>query len=212
MIKRQIKDWLNTGGSFQKGYKLFQLSGGQSVDLAKILDKKFISSKDKALLRDLLDQLLQTLPDEVAPLALAEVAMSEPTSIVLLREEGKKLKKRESFVHAHLVAEAFGNADQGKLYEFAKEMMEDIHPQLDDVYDTIRSFEKDGTLPADEKQKIIEDTILKMNKKKNMQTRLYRLQKWLKDPAISEEQKTAYQREIEEKEQSIKDIKELLGL
>lgn len=178
----------------------------------RLARKRFVGSADKAILRKHLQELAATLPDEVDTVSAVEVALKEPTSIMLLREEGRKLKKRESFVHAHLVAEAFAEADEKKLYQLAREMMEELHPRLDEVYDTIRDYEKDGTLPPDEKQQVIAEAVEKMSKRTNMRTRIYRLQKRLKDPELSAEDRAAYEQEIKEKEVAITEIEDFLGL
>lgn len=212
MIKRQIQNWINKGGSFAEGYQLFQVSGARSALLNKIAQKNFVGSADKAILRKQLEEIAAALPDEVKQTLAAQVALKEPNSIILLREEGRKMKKRESFVHAHLVAEAFAEADPAKLFELAKEMMEDIHPRLDDIYDTIREYERDGTLPPDEKQKVIADAVKKMSRRDNMRTRIYRLRKMLKDPELPDEDRQRYEAEITEKEQGIKEIENFLGL
>jgi len=212
MIKRQIQDWLDKGGSFAQGCQLFDVAGGRSAVLDRLRKKRFVGSADKDILRKLLQDLAQAMPDSPAPTQLAEIALQEPTSILILREEGRKLKKRESFVHAHLVAEAFGEADHKKLYELAHEMMIDIHPRLDEVYDTIRDYERDGTLPPDEKQKVISEAVEKMSKRTNMRTRIYRLRKELKKKDLPDEDRQRYEAEIQEKETAIAEIEEFLGL
>lgn len=211
MIKRQIQEWLKNGGSFAQGCQLFDVAGGRSSALNRLRKKRFVSSADKDLLRKLLKDLLNSLPD-LPPLQLAEVALQEPTSVLMLREEGKKLKKRESFVHAQLVSEAFAEANEKKLYYQAREMMEEIHPRLDDIYDTIREYEQDGVLPPDEKQKVISDAVEKMNKRTNMRTRIYRLGKKLKNKNLPSEDRQRYEEEIKEKEASIVEIEQFLGL
>lgn len=212
MIKRQIQDWLDKGGSFAKGCQLFDIAGGRSAQLYRLRQKRFVGTADKEFLRKQLQALATYLPDSPDANQVAKIALQEPTSILMLRDEGRKLKKRESFIHAHLVAEAFAEADQKNLFQLAKEMMEDIHPRLDDVYDTIRDYERDGTLPPDEKQKVIAEAVEKMSKRTNMRTRIYRLQKRLKDPDLSDEDRAAYEEEIKEKEASIEEIEEYLGL
>lgn len=212
MIKRQIQDWLDKGGSFAKGCQLFDIAGGRSAQLDRLRQKRFVGTADKEFLRKQLQALATHLPDSPDADQVAKIPLQEPTSILMLRDEGRKLKKRESFIHAHLVAEAFAEADQKNLFQLAKEMMEDIHPRLDDVYDTIRDYERDGTLPPDEKQKVIAEAVEKMSKRTNMRTRIYRLQKRLKDPDLSDEDRAAYEEEIKEKEASIEEIEEYLGL
>jgi len=212
MIKRQIQDWLEKGGSFAKGCQLFDVAGGRSAALDRLRKKRFVGSADKGILRKHLQDIAETLPDTAPPTQLAEIALQEPTSILMLREEGRKLKKRESFVHAHLVAEAFGDADPQKLYQLAHEMMIDIHPRLDEVYDTIRDYERDGTLPPDEKQKVISEAVEKMSKRTNMRTRIYRLRKELKKKDLPDEDRQRYEQEISDKEAAIVEIEDFLGL
>jgi hypothetical protein len=69
-----------------------------------------------------------------------------PRKIDQVKAELRKLYKRSSFVHASMVQEASGAADQAKLYEYAREMMMDIQPQIDYYLDIIRTYEHSGQI------------------------------------------------------------------
>jgi len=53
-----------------------------------------------------------------------------------------------------MVQEANGDADQAKLYEYAREMMMEIQPQIDHYLDVIRTYEHSGQILG---QKSLED-------------------------------------------------------
>lgn len=209
-----IAEWIEQDGTFLDGLALYRQAGGthRLSELERIVEKRFLSQADKDLLRNLLTQLMP--PSQVSGIAISNrhTDAAEPAQVEDLRQRGRKLKKRESFVHAQMVIEAEQGADQEKLYLLAEEMMQDIHPQLDQVYDALREYEQKGILPPNNKQEIIQETVEMMKKRDSIRTRIYRLRGMLEKEKLDQLDRQKYEAELAEKEQELAQLNRVLGL
>jgi hypothetical protein len=105
-----------------------------------------------------------------------------PDAIMELRDRAIELHKRESLVHAQMgVAARAGKKKEA--YELAKEIMEDIRPELDGIYDAVREWEKSGKLAV--KQMAADSpaaTVLEQMKRlKYCNERVSRIKGWIAD-------------------------------
>ncbi len=110
-----------------------------------------ITPSDRDRLREKLEALaaiLDNQPGSEAPAVRTE-APADGDQVQRLREQAKALHKRQSFVHARMVeisSHPDGPERKKQLYELAAEMMTEIVPALDRIYDNIRNFERTGEL------------------------------------------------------------------
>jgi len=105
-----------------------------------------------------------------------------PDEIMELRERAIELHKRESLVHGQMgVAARAGK--QKVAYELAKEIMEEIRPELDGIYDAVREWETSGKLAVRQlavgspAQTVMEQ----MKRLKYCNERVCRINRWLTD-------------------------------
>lgn len=105
-----------------------------------------------------------------------------PDEIMALRDRAIELHKRESLVHGQMgVAARAGK--QKVAYELAREIMEEIRPELDGIYDAVRAWEATGKLTvkqmaADSPEKTV---LEQMKRLKYCNERVSRINRWLTD-------------------------------
>lgn len=138
---------------------------------------------------------------------------AEPPQILELRARAKALHKRHSEAKGRLNLMAkdqdkYSNLDR---YEVAHEIMSDINPKLDGIYDRIRAWSETGELPAATSSGVVEETVQKMLRRESLRSRISRLKSLIKkegdDVAVQK-----YQKEKLDKEVELKGICEELGL
>ena len=129
----------------------------------------------------------------------------EPLEIKELREKAKMLHKQHAYLSFEL---GVAKTNKGR-YKIAAEIMEDVLPKLDNIYDTIRHWQKTGTIPPllgkDEFKKGVE-TILR---KESLRTRIAKLNRLLKEklPVLK---KREYEKELLDKQIEFEKINQLL--
>lgn len=210
-----IRKWVQERGSFKEGLDLYR-QYGDGKDLRffeKALKNRFIPPSVKSRLETAL-KALTAEQTQALPTIPHDLVKEEPVEVLKLRVEGKKLKKAESFLHAQLVITSKAESSEErkqKLYTLASQIME-IEKELDEVYDQIRAYEQDGILPIADKQKIVKQTVEKMKKRDSLRPRIYKIKKALKKPNLDELQRQVLELELQEKEETLAQIEEELGL
>jgi hypothetical protein len=127
-----------------------------------------------------IEQEMQEKPSNKAQLAdakrIAQERLNEPTAIAVLRARSKAWWDRYALAKGMM---QIAISDQQR-HELAKEIMEDITPALDDIYDSIRSYEQDGTVPGGAKvSHVVKETKIKIFRALNLRTKISRLRKKL---------------------------------
>ena len=138
---------------------------------------------------------------------------TEPDVIHRLRQQAKNLHKRQDDLKSRLnlmVEEATKFSEQER-YDIANELLAEVTPQLDSIYDRIREWQKTGEVPAVAKNDIVRDTVEKMQTIKYREQRISKIKSLLKKTP-SQERKADLEKELLEKQVEVKKLKEELGL
>jgi hypothetical protein len=200
----EIRTWIDNRGSFASGTDMYRRAGGGallSVFQAECR-KAFIGPGMYERLKEALLPLASAAPEDRVYLP-PPTTPSEPDSVADLRAQGKSWKKRESFIHAQLVTTSQlppSPEREKKLLELATELMEEITPELDRIYDSIREFERTGKAPLSNEAQIVKDTVLKFKKRDSVGTLVYRIRARLAKPGITQEEATSLRAQLADKE------------
>lgn len=222
-MKKAILQWFADDCPFRKGVEIYRQVGGVTPIsyFERYQQARFLPDAVDNRLQYLLRSALETLRDEedvsitkttqadgVSEFAtiVQKTDIPEPISIQQLRQEAKGIHKRHSFIHAQMV---MADSDE-KRYECAKEIMLDIIPALDALYDRIRAWQETGELPAVAAPSKDRDeyVITKMLRRNSLKSRLSRLGSLLKKTTLSDGERAKYQKELLEKEVELKGIEE----
>lgn len=220
--KTNIAIWLSQGGSFAEGLSLYRAYGdGRNLRKLEAVEKMtFVPPSAKQLLHECL-KAIPDVPDAIDDKPRRSTPRSspnpdEPTEITTLRQRGRMLKKRESYLHAELVMvsnQPPSEERKEKLFELAREILVDIEFELDKVYGSIREWEEDGTLPVAGKQLIVQETVAKMKKRESLRTRISRVRGWLDGgKKITDQERKEYEKELLEKGAQLRTLDEELGI
>ncbi len=219
-----INQWLQTDGSFLEGVRLYKLTDKPvyTTRFERLLEQTYVDRAAKAHLRQLLQVYLSQHPiispaqlpaeQQVPPMESAPPV--EPAAIQTLRQQAIPLHKRYSHLKAQLHQMAvdqtkYSDADR---YTLAKEIMLEVLPQTDAIYDQIRHWEKEGQLPVAPNNPIVQQTVEKMQKVYSLRPRISRLKGWLKKPNVPASKRQQYEQELLDKEIELKELEIELGL
>ena len=176
-----IRDWYDEGCNFYKGVMLLRSNGITTGSFDAYLNESYVPQAK----RQLLENALLSMPKEpvVTVPALPSVfvatnTVQEPAIITSMREKAKRLHKKHAAKHAQLHSEP----DEAKRLEIIVEIMEDIIPSLDTIYDAIREYQATGVLPADETpaseknyETGLKEGVLKFQQLMNLKSRISKL-------------------------------------
>lgn len=146
-----IRDWYDEGCNFYQGVMLLRSRGIDTSSFDAYLNESYIPSAK----RQLLENALLSMPEKPVKLPSAPLLtvatvhaqpLQEPNTITSLRDRAKLLHKKHAAKHAQLHSEA----NEAKRLDIIIEIMEDIIPSLDSIYDAIREYQNTGVLPVDE--------------------------------------------------------------
>lgn len=204
------QEWLQEDGSYADGVALLRAAGIDVSRFLPVLQLSYLPPGAKNLLREAIEQL--PAPVEARP-AKRQVQQEEPPEVLRLRSRGQHLMKLQSDLHTRL---KLAKTDTDR-YQIAEALMDEVIPELDKVYNAIRSWENNGTLPPDNADDIRRETIALMHKIESLKPRVSRLQGWLKTgkkdgKEITEADRRNYEKELLEKQVELGDIREKLGL
>lgn len=246
MLREEIQTWFRTDGYFAAGLRLLAMTGEQPQLLARLqgyLRGTWVPDSAKQSLRGALKVYLlrtvdggpqtvthvQNVVNSVTATKFAtstdheahKTPPTEPATITALRAEAKLLHKRQADLKGrlNLMAEDSDNFTDAQRAEVAREIMEEVIPALDNIYDQIRSWKSTGQMPKpSNEQDIIQETVAKMNKlQKILPPRISKLKKYLREKKrngkeLSEKELQTYRSELLDKETELAKLKAELGL
>jgi hypothetical protein len=207
-LEREIRNWLSSDGSFASGVDLYSRTGGgpHLADFRSYCSRQYLPPGAKDQLRQILEK---TAPREAEalyitkPAPVSQATQQEPESVSALREQGKAVKKRESYLHAQMVflsRQAETPERKEELYSIAQELIDEITPELDRIYDTIKEFERTGKVPMGNEAQLIKETVQKIRKRDSVTTIVYRLRSRIKKGGMTKEEEAKTKAQLAEKE------------
>lgn len=131
----------------------------------------------------------------------------EPSAIQELKNRAKPLHKLQSHLHEQL---RHATTDEER-YDIAHQMMSEVRPALDAIYNKIRHWEQTKEVPfvlSLEAEKAVE----MMKRRESLKPRISRLKGWIKSEKVAESDKAKHRIELEEKEAELAQIKKELNL
>lgn len=228
-MKELIQQWLDEDGPLAYGITLYQSTGETAYAgrFAKAAKRRWEEPEDRALLRRLLEDYIDYHPEEkpayepipdyepttketASPIRQEE----EPEAVRALRQKAIPLHKRYSHLKAQLhtmITDRDKYKDQDR-YQIAREIIEDVLPPTDEIYDQIRDWENDGTLPPDPQDDLVQQTVNKMQRVYSLRPRISRLKKWIKDGKTKANKRKEYEKELLDKELELAELEKELGL
>ena len=212
-----IKEWLNNGGSFRQGLDLLR-EHGTAADLRVFRSYENATFILPSVKNKLIEYLKRYVPAEepvevIERPVVIQQAKEEPEQVTNLRARGRALKKEESYYHALLVqaAQEEDTPERKKKLARLAETILEIELELDEVYGDIRAYENKGIIPITDKQKIIDETVLKMKKRNSLKSRISKIKTLLKGQ-LEESEKLALTLESEQKQKQLTALEEELRL
>lgn len=193
---------------FSYGLELYERAFGNKGNLSKYKYASFIPGNAKTELRAGLAKALKFLSATYSTKAAEEIrqnfkdqAEEIPPKISQARKELKRIYKRSSFIHGAMVQEALAEARQDKLFAYAKEMMEEIQPEINRFSEMINTYKKSGRLigySSLEADKAVE-LIKRINSLRSSISRYKRLRRAENDKL----KQMYYERKINEKKEAL---------
>jgi hypothetical protein len=217
-IETKISTWIQEEGSFLAGLQLYREIGGKKIAyFERQIHQPFIDPKVK---RELIRALKPYASAGPSPTPIKSsydpakpVQVQEPPEIVSLKKEAIKLHKKHSTLKGLLIAAAdqdkYSDADR---YEIARQIMEETIPKLDGIYATIRTWEKDGSIPAIGKSEIIRETVAKMKEIQSLRPAISRLKTRLKKETLSDVDRQDLELRLLEKQSRLGSLEDELGI
>lgn len=233
-LASEIQKWFAQKGSYLQGVNLYRRCGGPYPNrtFEGYEDAPYVPDETENLLRSALLAYLELhqepLQDgageeEDVPLNDSDEVFStnkikkpyrpkteqEPAEIQRLRLEARLLHKKHALLHARLMDEEL---EKNRL-SLIREMMEEVIPALDGIYDDIREWQSTGELPkaGERNADVVAETVQKMLRRDSLKSRISRLKSMLKKK-LPDAERMNYEKELLEKEVEKKGIEEELGL
>ena len=99
-------------------------------------------------------------------------------------------------------------------YEICLEIMTEIIPELDRIYDDIRKYEQDNIIPPMKSFSVVAREVIEMmNKRKSIKERISKVRGILKrNTELSRAEIQKYEQEIEDKTSAVELLEQKLGL
>jgi hypothetical protein len=218
-------EWLAADGTFNDGLKVLKELGGNTQAFAAYCHLPFLPPGVKGRLRDEVTKRLLVsmpqppkspeggLPDDLASPLRGDGRGAEPPEVQNLRKCGKRLLKQQADLHTRLKLAA----DDTERYTIAEQMIETVQPEVDNVYNTLRAYERDGVLPTTDEEQIRRDTVEQMRRVATLESRISRVNGWLKTgkntkEKLSDKQRQDYEQEVLEKRAELEELKQVLGI
>lgn len=206
-MKEQIHTWLKENGSYRDGYYLLEKMGADEMVLRPLragLDLPFIKPAMKNSLREALQNLVDSIPDGVQVISAA----AEPQAIKDLRDKAKTLHKE----HAYLKAQLISSPTDDDRYVLAERIMDNVIPQLDDIYDRIREWEMTGRVRGESRREIVSEVVQKLNRRGSIRSIISRLKKQLQDPKLPAAERQEAEKKLTEVTAELEEIEQFLDL
>ena len=141
-----VREWIQEGCFYPVGVMMLRDYGGDVIDLEKYTAASATTTARERL-RERLIAFIHLPPPKrkTAPEKQGETPqpIAEPAEIFRLRATAKTLHKREAAVHAQMRLAT----ERAERYQCAREIMVDIRPELDEIYQKIGDFKTSGLVP-----------------------------------------------------------------
>lgn len=214
-----IKKWIDEDGAFIDGLRLYQDNGGRKelgyfLQVAKM---KVLPAGAKNKLRSQLLLIAQDLTAHIAtqsPASPRAPQPVEPQVIQSLRIRGRNLLKKRDHLRAKLIVmteehERYSNEDR---YVIILELMEDITPQVDEVYGHIRRWQESGELPPEnDTNSIKREAVAQYKRLLTVRPQLTRYRKQLKEN-LTDKQRQGVEKKLLDLELEQEQLQKDLGL
>lgn len=219
-MRKRILSWFKKDCPYYEGVAIYRQTGGPypSQMFEQYLTGHFVPDDVEKRLKYALECYLNANQDEAAPQEEEDseapdqethtTKTEEPKAISNLRESAKPLHKRQAMLHSEL---RVADSDKKRL-EIASEIMENIIPDLDGIYDRIREWQNTGELPSETSTiDAVQDTVKKMLHVASLKSRISRLTGFMKKQ-LSAADRQKYEEEKLEKEIELAELEAILGL
>lgn len=202
----KARQWLEENGSYVQGVELLRALGGSVQNFTPYLKNRVIAPEAKDKLRAAIHALLPTI-------LTTPTTPDEPEVLTQYRAMGRRMLKIQADLHTRIKV---ADTDAAR-YELAEQLMEDVIPEVDRIYDAIRAYENDKVVPPAPEVDAVRIAAKKLVKEKYLHDRLIRLRRWLeagkKDGrSLSEVETSAYEKEVLEKTAELEALRLELGL
>lgn len=176
----EIKTWIDNQGAFSDAVKLYHRAGlrRSASRWNMVISRNTVTQADKDAISVELSAYLAANSYTDSPVSASPryPRDAEPPEVQQLREKARELRKKYSLLHAQL-ASAQSNEER---YEIAREIMEEVIPQEDRVWDSIRRFEQSGIIPEPQTAgDLVQQVVKKVQRIFNLRTRASKYKKQL---------------------------------
>lgn len=217
-IVEQIRQWLQNGQPYFPGLSIYAKVGGR-VPLTYFQGYEgasYIPPNIKQQLHQCMIDALKRLPEDnevinhVEDVSPPNVQKRKPIprGIKVLKLKAMRLHKQHALLHNQLRE----CQSQDERYQICVTIMEDIIPQLDDIYDRIRAYNETGKIPVFSDNEIVRRTVQKMNKRLSLIPAVSRLKKKIEQEGLSEQDKAKYKKTLLKKLADIQQLNNELGI
>jgi len=207
MLAEQIHDWIERKGPYAQGLSLATAAGAKIP--ADMQNVKVVFPQ----LRERLTQLLRPYAARInKPIPVAQSSgQTEPEAVALLRLQLRDAYKVYGTLKGQLYSLCISGQDNSR-YDVARQIMEDVIPQIDALSAKLKAYDRSGILPSFSDREIVRLTVEKMKQLANMESRVSRLKGWLRSGVAGTERLTTdklaeYEKEKQEKELRIQELK-----
>lgn len=225
MLANRVQAWLDADGSYAQGVALYRETGGLQplTYFERELSQTYISPEMKAKLRQSLQRFVNIhAPDNAytQPKPSTRQAQSpepadtaEPPAILALREKAIPLHKRYSHLKAELYAATREPMrSEHDRFSIAEEIMQEVIPALDNIYDQIRDWQRTGEVPNMPRNEMMEYTVKRFRLYHSSRSAMANLKRSLSAQGLSDADRMRYEQLIADKELLMAEIAEELGL
>lgn len=217
-MKAEVQKWYNEGSNYYKGVMLLRSVGASTESFESLLNESYIPTAKRQLLEAAINALCNRpfektkIHDTIAirntqyiihNKQYSIIKDEEPLVITAMRDKAKLLHKLHADHHAQLHAAT----DDEQRFPIIVSIMEEIIPQLDNIYEQIRDYQSNGILPnqtvLSEKnyETGVKEGIEKFQRLMNLKSRISKLDG--KNGLISQERnaqrKATLEKELKEK-------------
>lgn len=176
-MREELIMFISQGGAFRAGYDLLQRAGHMPpAHLVGVMQRGSVLPSDMDALIAALKAVLRDLPAEV-------VTEAEPEAIADLRRQGKHLLK----LRAHLRGMLRQASSDGERYDIAHRIMSEVVPRIDTVYDAVRAWERNGSVPhqVSSEEAIVAETVQKFKRRESLRTSIAALKRSMRGMAVT---------------------------
>lgn len=216
MLADLVHTWLQEGGSYAQGVALYRQAGGSRpmAYFERRLGHTYVDPEVKARLREQLEAFSSLNPptSSIHPPQDAPRIAAEPEAILQLRKKAIPLHKQYSYLKAVLHTEATSpRPSKRKLMLVCREIMNEVLPALDGIYDQIREWQHTGEVPDAPRPLVVEETVQKMLQVNSLRSRISHLRRRLKGKPEGLD-RLQCENDINEKEAALAELCAELGL